>query len=39
MKTVRIIVDVDKGKLQVRPHDEDVTFNLFYGPRNFNAGE
>ena len=39
MKTVRIIVDVDKGELQVRTQDEEVTLNLFYGLKNFNAGE
>ena len=35
MKTARIIVDVDKGELQ----DQEVTLNLFYGLKNFNAGE
>ena len=39
MKTARIIVDVDKGELQVRTQDEEVTLNLFYGLKNFNAGE
>ena len=39
MKTARIIVDVDKGELQVRTQDEEVTLNLFYGLQNFNAGE
>ena len=29
MKTVRSIVDVDKGELQLRAQDEEVTFNLF----------
>ena len=29
MKIVRIIVDVDKGELQLRPQEEEVTFNLF----------
>ena len=37
MKTARIIVDVDKGELQLRVQDEEVTFNLFYGLQNFNA--
>ena len=31
MKTARIIVDVDKGELQVRTQDEEVTLNLFGG--------
>ena len=39
MKTVRIIVDVDKGELQVRTQDEEVTLSLFYGLKNFKAGE
>ena len=39
MKTARIIVDVDKGELQVRTQDEEVTLNLFNGLKNFNAGE
>jgi len=39
MKTARIIVDVDKGELQVRIQDEEVTLNLFYGLKIFNAGE
>ena len=39
MKTARIIVDVDKGELQVRTQDEEVTLNLFYGLKNFKAGE
>ena len=38
MKTARIIVDVDKGELQLRVQEEEVTFNLFYGLKNFNAG-
>jgi len=29
MKTVKVIVDVDKGELRVRSHDEEVRFNLF----------
>ena len=39
MKTSKIIVDVDKGELQVRTQDEEVTLNLFYGLKKFNAGE
>ncbi|XP_068461559.1 uncharacterized protein [Phaseolus vulgaris] len=39
MKTGRIIVDVDKGALQVRTQDEEVTLNLFGGLKNFKAGE
>ena len=39
MKTARIIVDVDKGELQVRTQDEEVTLNLLYGLKNFKAGE
>jgi len=31
MKTVRIIVDVDKGELQVRAQNDEVTFHLFDG--------
>ena len=31
MKTVRIIVDVDKGEFQVITQNEEVTLNLFYG--------
>ena len=34
MKTVRIIVDVEKGELQVRAENDEVTFNLFYGLKN-----
>jgi len=29
MKTVRIIIYVDEGKLKVRAQDDEVTFNLF----------
>jgi len=29
MKTAKVIVDVDKGELRVRSHDEEVRFNLF----------
>jgi len=39
MKIARIIVDVDKGELQVRTQDEEVTLNLFYGLINFKVGE
>jgi len=39
MKTTRIIVDVDKGELQVRAQDDVVTFNLFYGLKKINVGE
>jgi len=39
MKTARIIVDVDKGELQLRAQNEEVTFHLFGGLKNFNAGE
>jgi len=39
MKTGRIIVDVDKGALQVRTQDEEVTLNIFDGLKNFKAGE
>ena len=39
MKTVRLIVDVDKGELQVRAQDDVVTFNLFYGLKLLNVGE
>ena len=39
MKTVRLIVDVEKGELQVRAQDDMVTFNLFYGLKFFNVGE
>ena len=35
MKTARIIVDVDKGELQVRTQDKEVILNLFYGLKNF----
>jgi len=38
-KTTRITVDVDKGELQVRSQDNEVTFNIFYGLKNFNAEE
>jgi len=31
--------NVDKGELQVRTQDEEVTLNLFSGLKNFNAGE
>jgi len=39
MKTARITVDVHKGELQVKTQDEEVTLNLFYGLKNFNAAE
>ncbi|XP_068498441.1 uncharacterized protein [Phaseolus vulgaris] len=39
MKTARIVVDVDKGELQLRAQNEDVTFHLFDGLKNFKAGE
>ena len=39
MKTARIIVDVDKEELQVRTQNEEVTLNLFYGLKYFNAGK
>ena len=39
MKTVRIIVDVDKGELQLRAQNEKVTFHLFGGLKSFNVGE
>jgi len=39
MKTARIIIDVDKGKIKVRTQDDEVTFNLFYYLKNFNAGK
>jgi len=39
MKTARIIFDFDKGELQVRAQDDEVTFNLFDSLQNFNAGE
>jgi len=29
MKTARIIIDVDKGKLKVRAQYDKVTFNIF----------
>jgi len=30
MKTARIIINVDQGKLKVRTQDDEVTFNSFY---------
>jgi len=39
MKNARIIVDVGIGELQLRAQDDEVTFNLFYGLKKFNAGE
>jgi len=39
METDRIIVDVDKGEVQLSAQDEEVTFNLFDGLKYFNAGE
>ena len=39
MKTARIIVDVDKGELQLRAQDEEVTFNLFDGLNFFCRGK
>jgi len=38
METARVIIDVDKGELQVRTADEEVTLNLFYGLKKFKAG-
>ena len=29
MKTVKVIIDVDKGKLKVCVQDEEVSFNIF----------
>jgi len=37
MKTVRVILDVNEGKLKVRTRDDEVTFNLFYGLKTSNA--
>jgi len=37
IKTSRIIIDVDEGKLKVRAQDDEVTFNLFYGLKHSNA--
>ena len=39
MKTARIIIDVDKGKLKVRTQDDEVTFNLFYDLKSYNVGK
>jgi len=39
MKTARIIIDVDKGKLNLRAQDDVVTFNLFYDLKSSNAGK
>ena len=39
MKTTRIIIDVDKGKLKVRTQDDKVTFNLYYDLKISNAGK
>jgi len=39
MKTARLIIDVDKGELKVRAQDDEVTFNLFNGLKNCNAGK
>jgi len=38
MKIGRITIDVDKGELQVTPRTDEVSFNLFYGLKNFNVG-
>jgi len=35
MKTTRIIIDVDKGELQLRAQNEEVTFHLFDGLTKF----
>jgi len=29
MKTVRVLIDIDDGKLKVRVQDEEVDFNVF----------
>jgi len=29
MKTIKVIIDVDNGKLKVRVQHEEVNFNLF----------
>ena len=39
INTVRIIIDVDKAEFQARDQNEEVTFNIFDGLKNFNAGE
>jgi len=39
MKIARIIFNVDKGELQVRTQNEEVTLNLFYGLKNFSVGK
>ena len=39
MKTGRIIIDVDKGKIKLRTQDDEITFNLFYDLKNLNAGK
>jgi len=36
IKTARIIIDVDEGKLKVRARDDKVTFYIFYGLKNSN---
>jgi len=35
MKTAKVIVDVDKGEIRVRSHDEEVRFNLFDNVTNW----
>ena len=39
MKTTRVIVDVDEGKLKTRAQDNEATFNIFYGLKHSNAGK
>jgi len=29
MKTARVTIDVDEGKMKVRAQDDEVTFNIF----------
>jgi len=36
MKTARVIIDVDKGKLMVHAQDEEVSFDVFEAGKNPN---
>ena len=33
MKTTKVIIDVDDGKMKVRAHDDEATFDVFKAPR------
>jgi len=39
IKTAKVIIDVDEGKLKVRVQDDEVTFNILCGLKHSIAGK